>query len=292
MFHDNLFIRRVCLPAIAALFLIMFAGARAAETPSAPMPMPFPFPIRGVVFEDINKNNKRDEGEPLLSGIPVSDGNDIVFTGEDGAFLLPNTDQKAKTVFVCVPSGFEKTGRFFQILLGLSAEQRFDFPLRRSAPGVEDRFSFAQITDIHVTSPEDDAPLKAALEQVSSCVPVPAFILATGDLVGKADRTEWMEAYVRATAECSVPVLNAAGNHDRCEGADRALIYNRFLGPDYYSFNHGRFHFAVRSNTIENPAEAAWFENNIRLLSAGKSILFFSITRRRRNKRRNTPASA
>ncbi|HPB32724.1 MAG TPA: metallophosphoesterase N-terminal domain-containing protein, partial [Candidatus Sumerlaeota bacterium] len=135
MFHDNLFIRRVCLPAIAALFLIMFAGARAAETPSAPMPMPFPFPIRGVVFEDINKNNKRDEGEPLLSGIPVSDGNDIVFTGEDGAFLLPNTDQKAKTVFVCVPSGFEKTGRFFQILLGLSAEQRFDFPLRRSAPG-------------------------------------------------------------------------------------------------------------------------------------------------------------
>lgn len=238
-------------------------------------PHPYPFPIRGIVYEDANGNGRRDAGETLLSSIPVSDGHDIVVTGADGAYRLPNAEKSAKTVFLCVPSGYEKRTDFYRVLLGKREEATFDFGLRRSSPGAEEKFTFAQITDIHVTAEEHREPLIEALAEVAESRPRPDFILATGDLVGKGDRADWMEFYRQATQQSDLPVFHLAGNHDRCEGADRALAYNHFLGPDYYSFNHGAFHFLIRSNTIENPAETKWVEENLRRLTAGKRVLIF-----------------
>lgn len=67
--------------------------------------------VEGVVFEDLNNNQIRDEDEPGLSVIPLefSDGSDRLIqiaTGEDGTFLL-QLEAGLWRVLVQPPSGFE-----------------------------------------------------------------------------------------------------------------------------------------------------------------------------------------
>ena len=58
----------------------------------------------GVVFADINKNGNRDEGEPGLPHIRVSNQKEIVFMDEDGRWELPASDDAI--FFVIKPSGW------------------------------------------------------------------------------------------------------------------------------------------------------------------------------------------
>lgn len=67
--------------------------------------------VEGVVFEDLNNNQIRDEDEPGLSVIPLefSDGSDRLIqieTGEDGSFLLL-LEAGLWRVLVQPPSGFQ-----------------------------------------------------------------------------------------------------------------------------------------------------------------------------------------
>lgn len=48
--------------------------------------------ISGRVYVDVNRNNVLDDGEPLVSGIAVSSGNQRSITGNDGAYALALPD--------------------------------------------------------------------------------------------------------------------------------------------------------------------------------------------------------
>ena len=48
------------------------------------------FPIKGFVYEDVNGDNQRNPEEPFLKDIPVSDGQTIQFTSDDGRFHFAN----------------------------------------------------------------------------------------------------------------------------------------------------------------------------------------------------------
>ena len=45
--------------------------------------------VSGFVYEDRNINALRDSSERGLSGIPVSNGREVVLTSSDGAYNLP-----------------------------------------------------------------------------------------------------------------------------------------------------------------------------------------------------------
>ena len=49
--------------------------------------------ISGTVFEDVNKNNIRDEGERGIAGVMVSNQREVILTDEDGNYRLPDENR-------------------------------------------------------------------------------------------------------------------------------------------------------------------------------------------------------
>ena len=73
----------------------------------------------GTVFHDLNANGVRDQGEPGLSGIPVSNQKEIVRTNPEGRWELPHDEDTI--FFVVKPRGWtpplseDKTPQFYYI---------------------------------------------------------------------------------------------------------------------------------------------------------------------------------
>lgn len=258
-----------------SFFLMLPVFGFSAEAPAHTLPATYSQPINGLVYRDGNLNGKRDSEESGLEGIAVSDGKEIVLTDEQGAFQFANKEKLAKLVFVSVPSGYEKGGNFFQFLADGSETRFCEFGLRPSQALDSSEFSFIQLTDVHINGPGDLAQWKRELEEASLTEPSPAFLIVTGDLVGKGDDLEQMETYKAGLSASKVPVYNVCGNHDRCKGDDRAIAYNRFFGPDYYSFTEGDHHFVVLNNTVDNPHEMEWLKQDLKLLGNGKTVYAF-----------------
>ncbi|MGB2884495.1 MAG: metallophosphoesterase N-terminal domain-containing protein, partial [Dehalococcoidia bacterium] len=62
-----------------------------------------PTQFEGAVFEDRNDNGIRDNGEPGIPDILVSNGITVTVTDETGAYNLPTEGQ---FVFLTTPSGY------------------------------------------------------------------------------------------------------------------------------------------------------------------------------------------
>jgi Icc protein len=95
-----------------------------------------------------------------------------------------------------------------------------------------------------------------------------AFVVSGGDLIMDAlkacepEAREQYRLYEELTTELNVPLFNAPGNHElygiylEGVGEDFCIVeesdplygvgmYREYLGPDYYSFNWGPYHFMV-----------------------------------------------
>ncbi|HOE64028.1 MAG TPA: PQQ-binding-like beta-propeller repeat protein [Candidatus Sumerlaeota bacterium] len=233
------------------------------------------FPIKGFVYEDVNGDNQRNPEEPFLKDIPVSDGQTIQFTSDDGRFHFANDEQNAKYIFVCTPNGFQKRADFYRILLDLKIEQEFAFGLRKIPPENESEFSFAQITDVHINGNESFLAFQKALAEIANHLSKPDFIIATGDVVSSGDDKNQLLLYQKAAHNSPIPVFNLMGNHDRCKGVDKNIAFNYFLGPEYYSFNHGGFHFLILNSITTNTLEQAWIKEDLEKLAKGKKVIAF-----------------
>lgn len=60
--------------------------------------------LKGFVFVDADKDSVKDAGEKGIAGVAVSNGRDVVRTGQDGSYALPAFDRM--TVFATQPSGY------------------------------------------------------------------------------------------------------------------------------------------------------------------------------------------
>jgi outer membrane protein assembly factor BamB/predicted phosphodiesterase len=249
-----------------------------AETkiPEPRAPQYYPYEIMGTVFNDRNGNGAKDADEPGLPHIAVTDGIDIIFTGSDGRYEIKNSQHQAKLVYVLQPSEFRKTSHFYHFLVGKKAEEPFDFALQRSQKPETNGFRFVQTTDIHISGAGDVERFQRALREIAELLPAPDFIIATGDLVNNGNYTQQIEAYRKGVESSAVTHFNVFGNHDRCNGQDRMFNYNQQLGPDYYSFDHGRYHFLIINNIELSETEKRWIEKDVKLLGAGKEILAFA----------------
>src|SRR4029079_4613648 len=69
-------------------------------------------PIRGVVFEDANRNGVRDAAERGVSGVAVSNQRDVVVTDAAGRFAI--SSGFTGVLFVATPDGYRSTGAFWR----------------------------------------------------------------------------------------------------------------------------------------------------------------------------------
>jgi Icc protein len=252
--------------------------------------------VGGVVFLDRNANRVRDAGEPGVPNVAVSDQDTVVLTGADGSYRL-HAGRGHGIVFVSVPSGYTSTGAFWR-----SAREPRDFGLaeivQRRTRGAT--FTFIHASDTHIS--EQSASRTRRLREMADSIGA-AFVLISGDLVRDALRVPEAEArgyydlFVREKTLFSAPVFTAPGNHeifgietDKSGVAPThplfgKTMYRSYLGPDYYSFNHGGIHF-VALNTVDvyekwyhgnvDSLQLAWLERDLAAIPAGTPVVTFN----------------
>jgi len=226
---------------------------------------------RGVVFEDVNGNGEYDDGEPLLSGIKVSNGEDIVKTDAQGRYEIPVTDDTI--VFVIKPRGYmtpvnqNQLPQFYYIHkpAGSPANFRFagvaptgplpesiDFPLsKRDEP---DKFRALIFGD---TQPRNVAEVEyMAHDVIAQVIDNKAHGASLGVTLGDIvfDDLDVMEPHNQAIAMIGIPWYNVIGNHDlnfdAQDDAHSDETFERVYGPSYYSFDHGPTHFMVLDDVM------------------------------------------
>ncbi|MDD4008809.1 MAG: metallophosphoesterase N-terminal domain-containing protein, partial [Fermentimonas sp.] len=60
---------------------------------------------KGFVYEDANRNGKKDRREAGIPNVSVSNGRDVVLTNGNGYYSI--TANEGNTIFVIKPSGYE-----------------------------------------------------------------------------------------------------------------------------------------------------------------------------------------
>jgi predicted MPP superfamily phosphohydrolase len=251
--------------------------------------------ITAAVFEDSNGNGLRDDGEPGIPNVMVSNGAQVRLTGKDGQCKLP---LGGDLVFITTPRGFTPTESWYRPIVPMFLTNApYDFPLQPAPEKDSSEFTFAQITDIHLDADHlaDFADLVAELNLLT-----PDFVVATGDLIAEGNKAtvaqaeEWFNMYRDATAGLDMPLFNAVGNHDvvgikRQDIAETDPGYGKGLftglfGPTYYSFDWGEFHCVVIDpNDMADgeqvyqmsPAQLEWLEADLKLREDSPLLLFY-----------------
>lgn len=240
--------------------------------------------VTGTVFSDRNGDGVRQPGEIGIGGVTVTDGVQIVATGEDGRYALELDTVRRITdlVYVTQPAGHAvgvdefNTPRFYRDLgqLTVGAAARADFALTPDPAGRSSRFTFANVADPHF-----NPNMKEQMTEISSTGQDLAFVQVSGDLTDNATDAEFA-IYRAGTAAAKHPVWPAVGNHEYFNrGAATYLArienYRRHVGPEWYSFDRGNRHFLVLENNGAAPFEEQyeWARQDLERNAAGKQVV-------------------
>ena len=223
----------------------------------------------GVVFEDRSGSATRQQGDPGIAGVLVSNGREVVKTDSEGRYALPVDEETI--IFVIKPAGYAvpiEAGtmlpRFYYIHhpagtpahLGLRyggiaptgpLPASIDFPLTRIAE--PDRFDVLLLSDPHAGSP-------AEIDFIRNDVVNPlvgtnaAFGLTTGDIM--SDDLSLYTRFNRLIGRLGIPWRNVVGNHDlnldAPEGRYSRETFKHTFGPSYSAFAYGRTLFLLLDN--------------------------------------------
>jgi hypothetical protein len=248
--------------------------------------------VHGVVFDDANGNGTREAGERPIPGVIVSNQLELVTTDSAGRYRLPATEQAI--VFVSLPNDWQPVGSWWR---AAGRSDSIDFGLR--AQPQSRTFRFIHASDPHI----DTGVVRRVRRFIAQADSInPAFTLLTGDLIrDAANQTEprsrgYFELFV-ADMRLQKPFWAVPGNHDhfsivhsRVRVPDTHPLYNRgmyrhYLGPDYYSFNHGGVHF-IGLNTIQvddsayyggiDSPQLSWLTRDVATVADSTPIVLFS----------------
>ncbi len=241
--------------------LIGAAASLALATSSRAQPAPPD--ARGTVYEET------PTGRRGLPGIMVSNGEQIVLTGPDGAWRIPLAE--GESVFVVKPTGWTTPA---DPATGLPAFARLHSPAGTPAslglrfpgvaptgklpPGIDfalrrqdelTRFDAILLTD---PQPESEVELGHVRDDVVARLAgfSAAFGLGLGDLM--FDDLAFYDRYNRMIGTSGIPWHNCPGNHDmNYEAPDDALsreTFKRVFGARHHAFQHGGATFFLLDN--------------------------------------------
>lgn len=216
----------------------------------------------GSVYEDRNRNGRRDPGEAGIAGVAVSNQDEFATTDRQGRWSLPTSDDT--TFFVVKPKGWmtpvnkDQIPQFFYthkpkgspmlkfggVVPTGPLPASIDFPLYKVKE--PDRFRALFFGD---TQSRNLRELKYLVDDlVSKLDPEDArFGVTLGDIL--FDDLSFFREHNEAIAMIGIPWYNVIGNHDinfdSLDDDHSDETFERFYGPNYYSFEYGRCHFVV-----------------------------------------------
>ncbi|MDE2930914.1 MAG: PQQ-binding-like beta-propeller repeat protein [Chloroflexota bacterium] len=189
-----------------------------------------------------------------IGRVSVSNGDAIVQTDRDGHYSLSIDPQQDRYVFTTVPAGYRPQESFYALLDGESRSEPIDFPLVVAPERSQDCFKLLHLSDTHVVLDDSGAVSQTVLAQdLSDYVGelAPDLAIVTGDLTNMGTVPE-LESYRAAIDSVPIPVYSVFGGHDgnierRSSDGDTpcTLNFEATLGPPYYSFDWGGYHFVV-----------------------------------------------
>lgn len=239
-----------------------------------------------------------------VAGVVVSDGELTTTTDEQGRYVL-NSWKRTGYVFISVPSGYEVASeglipRNFVRLDGAD-EEVADFELTKAE---NDEFTLFVMNDIHLTNTKETDDIQRfrsgfAADYAEMLARTGGKVYATvlGDMTTD---TRWyknnfaLPEYLAEMQRISgaVPIWHVMGNHDNdihCSGPSEVWdalaveTYRRVIGPNYYSFNIGQFHFVVLDdivytganayNTYVEDVQLSWLEKDLSHVDAATPIV-------------------
>lgn len=211
-----------------------------------------------------------------MENVLVSNGEHVVSTDGDGSYVLQAEHGTHPFVWVSTPDGFTADDRFYGIVDEAGGDLDFDLT---PAPEREGRsFRLAQITDTHLEAEAGGRSSKEvliqALRELESQAE-PDLIIHSGDLTNIGSLGQ-LRHFHEAIEAIETPVFPLLGNHDggderRSRSGEETCTrnYGQILGPAYYSFNWGGYHFALYADVdaFFSPADqqrkAAWLRADL-----------------------------
>lgn len=224
--------------------------------------------VKGRVFNDKNKNGRKDRGERGIGGVMVSNGREVVKTDPQGRYEMPAYDNM--TVFITKPHGFDVPVDdqnipqfFYHHLPEGSPELRFgglaptgplpakiNFPLVKGPS--KKKFKMIVIGDTQPYSNNEVGYVRDTLakEFASMNLDDVEGILVEGDVMG--DDLGLFPRFKEIMSVANSPQYYVPGNHDLdfdAESDEHSFdTYKREWGPAYYSFDIGDVHFVTMDN--------------------------------------------
>ncbi|HEY7818495.1 MAG TPA: metallophosphoesterase [Vicinamibacteria bacterium] len=253
--------------------------------------------VAGLVFEDRNQDGSRDPGEPGIQGVSVCTRSDCALTDAEGLYEV-EVRPGYQVAWVSQPDGYAAVRGFHRRIPEDPFEWLVNFPLERREP--VSSFSFLHASDTHVDA--ESLPRMQRLREIATERGVD-FVIITGDLVRDALRVsekvarERFDLFKKEKDAFPMPVWVVPGNHE-IFGIERhksgvaedhplygKAMYERILGPTYYSFDFGGVHF-VGLDTADvddrwyyghvDATQLAWLEKDLARVSAETPIVTFN----------------
>lgn len=263
--------------------------------------------VTGVVYEDSNKNGKRERREKGIADVAVSNGNEVVLTDANGRYELPVSDDQV--IFVIKPADYglpvdeNNLPQFFYIHKPKGSPTTYKFK------GVEPTGELPKSVDFGLLPGEKKEKFTAlvfgdpqpySLEQLDffdrgvvkevEGIDGIDFGISLGDIVG--DNPDLFTPYSKVISKVGVPWFSVMGNHDMNFDAQSDALsdesFTAHFGPATYAFNHGNVHFIVLENILyPDPRkqtqywggfredQLSFIENNLKTVPKNKLIVLF-----------------
>ncbi|AEI49194.1 calcineurin-like phosphoesterase C-terminal domain-containing protein [Runella slithyformis] len=224
----------------------------------------------GTVYHDLNKNGRKEAGEPGIAHVGVSNGKEVVKTDKNGKWTLPvgddtgffvikpaeyavplTNDQLPKHYYLHKPNGSPSTKSEGVAPTG-ALPNSIDFPLWKQK--TENRFSVLLFSDSQTRGLAEVNHVTH--DVVEECIGTRArFGISLGDIV--ADDPNLFAEVNGSIGQIGVPWYNVFGNHDFNRGATNDQFsdetFERFYGPSTYAFEEGQVAFIALKNVYFSP---------------------------------------
>ncbi|MCC5904759.1 MAG: calcineurin-like phosphoesterase family protein [Balneolaceae bacterium] len=264
--------------------------------------------VQGYVYEDISQTGQRDDGDPGIAGVMVSNQLDVVLTDENGFYRLPIEEEMI--IFVTKPPEYKF------VLDEQYIPQFFYIHQPEGSPelnysGLEPTGHLPESVDFGLISAEKREKFSAVIfgdpqpanhreldyyrdGVVSELIGVETdMIIPLGDIM--FDNLDLFGRYNEIMAVLEKPVFNIIGNHDINFDADgnryARETFKRYYGPSHYSFEEGDVHFIALDNVdylgyneegnpsyVGNirPGQLEWIANNLEHVDENKLIVLMA----------------
>ena len=216
-----------------------------------------PVTVRGRVILDKNANGQLDADEKGLSGVAITDGMQLVSTGDDGSFEIKTLDdpvlpyKPAQVVSVSWGTGYWPTGLWYRRLADIKPGEVLMFGLRPDEQKTP--FAMVQTTDPHNNfTGELSQGFRDEVKRLGSTV---NFAIVTGDLgyAGLDSADAMFSAIQGFTRSFPITMFTTPGNHDvvaihtvdwkKQSELHGSGAYTKYLGPIRWSFDYAGCHF-------------------------------------------------